>query len=90
MFFFSAYVGEDDNMQVRIIAGATVAVVVLLVIIIIMTVLFLRSRGSDECNKKQPSDCDTLEYRNREGQCFDHFIDIWKYSENSENILMKT
>lgn len=52
----------------RIIAGATVAVVVLVVIIIIMTVLFLRSRGTDECNKKQPSDCDTLEYRNREGE----------------------
>ncbi|XP_026275487.2 ephrin type-A receptor 4-A isoform X4 [Frankliniella occidentalis] len=63
-----AYVGDDDNMQVRIIAGATVAVVVLLVIIIIMTVLFLR-RGSDECNKKQPSDCDTLEYRNGEVHC---------------------
>ncbi|XP_043675217.1 ephrin type-B receptor 1 isoform X9 [Vespula pensylvanica] len=61
------YVGEDDNMQVRIIAGAVVAVVVLLVIIIVMTVLFLRSRASDECNKKQPSDCDTLEYRNGEG-----------------------
>ncbi|XP_044591143.1 ephrin type-B receptor 1-B isoform X12 [Cotesia glomerata] len=61
------YVGDDDNMQVRIIAGAIVAVVVLLVIIIIMTVLFLRSRASDECNKKQPSDCDTLEYRNGEG-----------------------
>ncbi|XP_058808971.1 ephrin type-B receptor 1-B isoform X2 [Phymastichus coffea] len=60
------YVGEDDNMQVRIIAGAIVAVVVLLVIIIVMTVLFLR-RASDECNKKQPSDCDTLEYRNGEG-----------------------
>ncbi|XP_039306877.1 ephrin type-A receptor 4 isoform X16 [Solenopsis invicta] len=60
------YVGEDDNMQVRIIAGAIVAVVVLLVIIIIMTVLILRSRASDECNKKQPSDCDTLEYRNGE------------------------
>ncbi|XP_044591144.1 ephrin type-B receptor 1-B isoform X13 [Cotesia glomerata] len=60
------YVGDDDNMQVRIIAGAIVAVVVLLVIIIIMTVLFLR-RASDECNKKQPSDCDTLEYRNGEG-----------------------
>ncbi|XP_044591145.1 ephrin type-B receptor 1-B isoform X14 [Cotesia glomerata] len=60
------YVGDDDNMQVRIIAGAIVAVVVLLVIIIIMTVLFLRSRASDECNKKQPSDCDTLEYRNGE------------------------
>ncbi|XP_034947517.1 ephrin type-A receptor 4-B isoform X3 [Chelonus insularis] len=60
------HAGDDDNMQVRIIAGAIVAVVVLLVIIIIMTVLFLRSRASDECNKKQPSDCDTLEYRNGE------------------------
>lgn len=26
------------------------------------------SRGTDECNKKQPSDCDTLEYRNGEGK----------------------
>ncbi|XP_014233139.1 ephrin type-B receptor 1-B isoform X2 [Trichogramma pretiosum] len=60
------YVGDEDNMHVRIIAGAIVAVVVLLVIIIIMTVLFLR-RASDECGKKQPSDCDTLEYRNGEG-----------------------
>lgn len=25
-------------------------------------------RGSDECNKKQPSDCDALEYRNGEGK----------------------
>ncbi|XP_075223132.1 eph receptor tyrosine kinase [Lycorma delicatula] len=65
----TAYIGDEDNMQVRIIAGATVAVVVLLVIIIIMTVVFLRSRGNDECNKKQPSDCDTLEYRNGEVHC---------------------
>ncbi|XP_046673447.1 ephrin type-B receptor 1-B isoform X1 [Homalodisca vitripennis] len=65
----TAYIGDEDNMQVRIIAGATVAVVVLLVIIIIMTVLFLRSRTNDECNKKQPSDCDTLEYRNGEVHC---------------------
>ena len=28
---------------------------------------FRCSRASDECNKKQPSDCDTLEYRNGEG-----------------------
>lgn len=62
----TTYVVDEENMQVRIIAGATVAVVVLLVIIIIMTVFFLRSRGNDECNKKQPSDCDTLEYRNGE------------------------
>lgn len=60
-----AYVG-DDNMQVRLIAGATVGVVVFLVIIVIITVVLVRSRGSDECNKKQPSDCDTLEYRNGE------------------------
>ncbi|KAL1115801.1 hypothetical protein AAG570_006091 [Ranatra chinensis] len=63
----TAYIDDEDNMQVRIIAGATVAVVILLVIIIIMAALFLRSRGNDECNKKQPSDCDTLEYRNGEG-----------------------
>nr|CAD7440066.1 unnamed protein product [Timema bartmani] len=28
----------------------------------------LPQRASDECNKKQPSDCDTLEYRNGEGK----------------------
>uniref|UniRef100_T1IPM1 Uncharacterized protein n=1 Tax=Strigamia maritima TaxID=126957 RepID=T1IPM1_STRMM len=61
----TAYVGDDDSVQVRIIAGAVVAVVVLLVIVIIMTVLFLR-RSNEDCNKKQPSDCDTLEYRNGE------------------------
>ncbi|KAK7789841.1 hypothetical protein R5R35_011236 [Gryllus longicercus] len=56
----------NTDMQVRLIAGATVGVVVFLVIVIIIAVVFLRSRGSDECNKKQPSDCDTLEYRNGE------------------------
>jgi len=30
--------------------------------------LSLWRRGSDECNKKQPSDCDKLEYRNGEGE----------------------
>ncbi|KAE9530794.1 hypothetical protein AGLY_011256 [Aphis glycines] len=65
----TAYIGDEDNMEVRIIAGATVAVVVVLVVVIIMTVLFLRSRSNDECNKKQPSDCDTLEYRNGEVHC---------------------
>lgn len=39
---YADYVGEEDNMQVRIIAGAIVAVVVLLVIIIVMTVLIFR------------------------------------------------
>ncbi|KAK7082967.1 Ephrin type-A receptor 5, partial [Halocaridina rubra] len=62
----TAYVGDEDNTQVRIIVGATVGAFVVIAVIIIMTILFLRSRGTDECNKKQPSDCDTLEYRNGE------------------------
>ncbi|KAG7174793.1 Ephrin type-A receptor 4-like [Homarus americanus] len=60
------YVGDEDNTQVRIIVGATVGAFVVIAVIVIMTLLFLRSRGTDECNKKQPSDCDTLEYRNGE------------------------
>ncbi|XP_042869303.1 ephrin type-B receptor 1-like isoform X4 [Penaeus japonicus] len=60
-----AYVGDEDNTQVRIIVGATVGACVVIAVIVIMTLLFLR-RGTDECNKKQPSDCDTLEYRNGE------------------------
>nr|XP_027221997.1 ephrin type-A receptor 4-A-like [Penaeus vannamei] len=60
-----AYVGDEDNTQVRIIVGATVGAFVVIAVIIGMTLLFLR-RGTDECNKKQPSDCDTLEYRNGE------------------------
>ncbi|XP_071528674.1 ephrin type-A receptor 4-A isoform X4 [Panulirus ornatus] len=63
----TAYVGDEDNTQVRIIVGATVGAFVVIAVIVIMTLLFLRSRGTDECNKKQPSDCDTLEYRNGEG-----------------------
>lgn len=64
---------HDDaaSLDARLIAGgATVAVVLLLVVIIIMTVMFLRSRQSDECNKlkQQPGDCDALEYRNGEGK----------------------
>lgn len=66
---FSAYVGGDEEgLRLRLVAGGIVAVVVLLVAIIVLTVLFLRSRSSDDCNKKQPSDCDTLEYRNGEGK----------------------
>lgn len=65
----TAYVGGDEEgLRLRLVAGGIVAVVVLLVAIIVLTVLFLRSRSSDECNKKQPSDCDTLEYRNGEGK----------------------
>ncbi|XP_067122135.1 ephrin type-A receptor 4-A-like isoform X2 [Centruroides vittatus] len=60
-------VETDDPVQVPIIAGATVAVIVLLVVIVVMIVLYIR-RSSDECNKKQPSDCDTLEYHTGEGK----------------------
>ncbi|XP_063219308.1 ephrin type-A receptor 4 isoform X2 [Bacillus rossius redtenbacheri] len=62
----TAYVGDDDNIQVRIIAVVSVVVVMCLILVIVGTVLFFKRRGSDECNKKQPSDCDTLEYRNGE------------------------
>ncbi|XP_065286570.1 ephrin type-B receptor 2 isoform X3 [Dermacentor albipictus] len=60
-----ALVGDEDKVQVRIIAGATVAVILLVVIVIVMIILYIK-RSSDDCNKKQPSDCDTLEYRNGE------------------------
>ncbi|XP_064459535.1 ephrin type-B receptor 2-like isoform X3 [Ornithodoros turicata] len=60
-----ALVGDEDKVQVRIIAGATVAGVLLVIIFIVMVILYIK-RSSDDCNKKQPSDCDTLEYRNGE------------------------
>lgn len=65
--YISAYVGEEEGLRLQLVAGGIVAVVVILVAIIVLTVVFLRSRSNDECNKKQPSDCDTLEYRNGEG-----------------------
>lgn len=68
----TAYIGEDDSVQVRIIAGVTIAIVVLVVVIGVMIVLYLR-RNTDECNKKQPSDCDTLEYtRNGDVPSLEH------------------
>jgi Eph receptor B1 len=62
----SAYVGDEEGFRLQLVAGSIVVVVVVLVVIIVFTVMFLRSRSNDECNKKQPSDCDTLEYRNGE------------------------
>lgn len=41
-----------DSMQMRIVAGATVAVVFILVLVIVATVLFLRSKNQDELDKK--------------------------------------
>lgn len=65
---FSAYVGEEEGLRYQLVAGGIVAVVVVLAAVIVLTVVFVRSRSNDECNKKQPSDCDTLEYRNGEGE----------------------
>lgn len=64
----SAYIGDEEGLRLQLVAGGIVAVVVILVAVIVLTVVFLRSRSNDECNKKQPSDCDTLEYRNGEGK----------------------
>lgn len=68
---FTAYIGDEEGFRLQLVAGGIVAIVVILVAIIVLTVVFLRSRSNDECNKKQPSDCDTLEYRNGEGELFD-------------------
>ncbi|KAF4525499.1 hypothetical protein B566_EDAN002358, partial [Ephemera danica] len=62
----AAFVDEEDNVHMRILAGVIVGTVVFIVLVIVLVVLFFKSRGSDDCNKKQPSDCDTLEYRNGE------------------------
>ncbi|CAL8148179.1 unnamed protein product [Orchesella dallaii] len=60
-------VGEEDySRQGLLITIIAVAVALILVFLCIAAALFFRGRGSDECNKKQPSDCDTLEYRNNE------------------------
>lgn len=64
---FLAYVGAEEGFRLQLVAGGIVAIVVVLVAVIVLTVVFVRSRSNDECNKKQPSDCDTLEYRNGEG-----------------------
>ncbi|XP_018329142.1 ephrin type-B receptor 1-B isoform X2 [Agrilus planipennis] len=58
--------GDEEGLHLRFMAGGIVVIVVILVAVIVLTVVFLRSRANDECNKKQPSDCDTLEYRNGE------------------------
>lgn len=43
---FAAYVGDEDNTQVRIIVGATVGAFVVIAVIVIMTLLFLRRWAS--------------------------------------------
>ncbi|KAH9529410.1 Ephrin type-A receptor 5 [Dermatophagoides farinae] len=58
-----AYIsGDNESVQTRIII---VGVILLIVIVtfIISLVLFYLKKNNEDCNKKQPSDCDTLEYR---------------------------
>ncbi|XP_076256187.1 eph receptor tyrosine kinase isoform X2 [Rhynchophorus ferrugineus] len=62
----TAYVGAEEGFRLQLVAGGIVVIIVVLVAVIILTVVFVKSRSNDECNKKQPSDCDTLEYRNGE------------------------
>jgi Eph receptor B1 len=56
--------------QIGMIAGITVALVICVVLFGVMFYMFWR-RNSDNCGKKQASDCDTLEYRHTE-VAFDH------------------
>lgn len=49
------------------IAGVTAACLALLIIVIVMIMVYAK-RNHDECNKKQPSDCDTLEYAHTTGE----------------------
>ncbi|GBP96597.1 Ephrin type-A receptor 4-A [Eumeta japonica] len=62
----TSFVGEEEGAQVPLVAGIMVTVVVISVAAIIVTVLFLRSRTDDDCDKKQPNDCSALNYRNGE------------------------
>ena len=62
---FSVY---EDNIQMRIVAGATVAVVVILVLVIVATVLFLRSKNQDDIDKKSSNHMPLpLDYASNEG-----------------------
>lgn len=67
-FFFLVPV-YDDSMQMRIVAGATVAVVFILVLVIVATVLFLRSKNQDELDKKTNNHLPLpLDYASNEGR----------------------
>lgn len=55
-------------MQMRIVAGATVAVVFILVLVIVATVLFLRSKNQDDIDKKTSNHLPLpLDYASNEG-----------------------
>jgi len=55
-------VGKRDSVrEYGLIAGVSAAVVAIVGVVILMVIVYLR-RTADDCSKKQPSDCDTLEY----------------------------
>ena len=56
-------------MQMRIVAGATVAVVFVLVLVIVATVLFLRSKHQDDLDKKSNNHLQLpMDYATNEGK----------------------
>ncbi|XP_017482217.1 PREDICTED: ephrin type-B receptor 2-like, partial [Rhagoletis zephyria] len=67
----------NESIQTRMIYAGIAMVVVVLGVITTMVVIYLR-RNSEDCNKKQPSDCDTLEYRNcgMEGKKFNSTFSV--------------
>ncbi|CAG0921274.1 unnamed protein product [Notodromas monacha] len=67
----SSYVEEEPTSKVHVVTVMTI-VGVLFVVLAALTVywfLIRKRRGAEDCNKKPPSDCDTLEYRNGEVPC---------------------
>ena len=57
-----AFVGKRDSVrEFGLIVGVSIALVALIAVIILMVIVYWR-KSTDECSKKQPSDCDTLEY----------------------------
>ncbi|KAF7491603.1 Ephrin type-A receptor 4 [Sarcoptes scabiei] len=77
-----AYIsGDHDQVQTRLIIIGVVLLLITISFVVCLIVFYLK-RNSDDCNKKQPSDCDTLEYRScgMEGKklvsSFDHHAPI--------------
>uniref|UniRef100_A0A1B0CFJ7 Uncharacterized protein n=1 Tax=Lutzomyia longipalpis TaxID=7200 RepID=A0A1B0CFJ7_LUTLO len=78
----------DDSVQVRIIAGVGVAVVFILVLLIVATVLFLRSKGHDDLDKKTNNHLPLqLDYASNEVNTMDT-TPIVKTVQNNESIKM--
>lgn len=53
---------DSSTGEFGLLVGVTIALVALVAVMVLMVVVYCRKISSDECSKKQPSDCDTLEY----------------------------